>query len=111
MGRWLAGVAFALLTAIGGGGSSPAFAEQMCNPPVANAANPACGDANRGMVLYGQVPTATVTYTWACNQCHGNNPLDGGDVRRVGDPPVPILMLASPRNPAYMLPQMEKPSN
>src|SRR5262249_23850990 len=110
MGRWVAGLAFALLVAAAGGGSSAAFAEQICNPPVANAANPACGDANRGKILYGQVPAPGIS-PWNCNQCHGNSPLDGGDVRKVGDPPVPILMLASPRNPAYMLPQMEQLSN
>jgi hypothetical protein len=99
MGRWVAGLALALLTAGAGGVARDARAEQACTTPVANPAFLGCGDANRGMVLYGQVPTATVTYTWACNQCHSNNPLTD----KLNSPaPAPSLIRAAPRDPGYI---------
>ena len=102
-----AGFAFALLLTFAAG-SPDASAQQTCNPQVANPGNPGCGDANRGMALYGQFPSPLISQPsepWACNQCHGNNPLN--DMHTRGSPPVPVLMLAAPRNPAYMLPMMK----
>jgi hypothetical protein len=95
-----AGFALALLLAIAAAASADASAqEQKCTTPVANAANPGCGDAYRGMVLYGQVPAPGIPYTWACNQCHSNNPLTD----TINTPaPAPSLIRAAPRDPGYI---------
>ncbi len=73
----LAGFAFALLLAIAAGvvAATPRRRSRPARPRWPNAANPGCGDAYRGMVLYGQVPAPGIPYTWACNQCHSDNPL------------------------------------
>ena len=95
----LAGIAFAWLLVLGAAAPDALAQEQKCTTPVANVANPGCGDANRGMVLYGQVPTAGVPYTWACNQCHSNNPLTD----TLNSPaPAPALIRAAPRDPGYI---------
>jgi hypothetical protein len=93
-------MALALLMLLAAGASPEAVAQvQMCTTPVANAANPGCGDANRGMVLYGQVPAPGIPYTWACNQCHSNNPLTD----TINTPaPAPSLIRAAPRDPGYI---------
>lgn len=95
----LAGIALALLL-LAAGASPDALAQvQKCTTAVANTANPGCGDANRGMVLYGQVPTAAVPYTWSCNQCHSANPLTD----TLNSPaPAPSLIRAAPRDPGYI---------
>ena len=96
----LVGVAFALLMLLAIGAPADAVAQvQKCTTAVANPANPGCGDAYRGAVLYGQVPTAAVPYTWACNQCHSNNPLTD----TINTPaPAPSLIRAAPRDPGYI---------
>jgi len=96
----LAGFALALLLAIVAGMPADASAqEQKCTTAVANAANPGCGDAYRGMVLYGQVPAPGIPYTWSCNQCHSNNPLTD----TINTPaPAPSLIRAAPRDPGYI---------
>jgi len=95
----VAKLALALLVAAGLGWSSDAAAEQACTTPVANVANLGCGDANRGMVLYGQVPAPGIPYTWACNQCHSDNPLTD----KLNKPaPAPSLIRAAPRDPGYI---------
>jgi len=93
-------VAFALLMLLAIGAPADAVAQvQKCTTAVANPANPGCGDAYRGAVLYGQVPTAAVPYTWACNQCHSNNPLTD----TINTPaPAPSLIRAAPRDPGYI---------
>jgi hypothetical protein len=93
-------MAFALLMLLAAGASPEAVAQvQMCTTAVANTANPGCGDANRGMVLYGQVPAPGIPYTWACNQCHSNNPLTD----TMNTPaPAPSLIRAAPRDPGYI---------
>jgi hypothetical protein len=93
-------MAFALLMLLAAGASPEAVAQvQMCTTAVANIANPGCGDANRGMVLYGQVPAPGIPYTWACNQCHSNNPLTD----TINTPaPAPSLIRAAPRDPGYI---------
>lgn len=98
MGRILAGFVFALaLTA--SVWSTAASAEQACTTPVANPSNPGCGDAYRGMVLYGQVPAPGIPYTWSCNQCHSANPLTD----KLDTPaPAPSLIRAAPRDPGYI---------
>ncbi len=104
--RTLAGFALALTLVCAPGATPPASAqEQKCTTPVANPANPGCGDANRGMILYGQVPTASVPYTWACNQCHSANPLTD----TLSSPaPAPSLIRAAPRDPGYIQYMMYK---
>ncbi len=101
-----AAFALALMLAIAAGVSSDVSA-QTCTIPVANAANPGCGDAYRGMVLYGQVPAPGIPYTWSCNQCHSDNPLTD----TINKPaPAPSLILAAPRNPVYIQDMMYKQS-
>jgi len=102
----LAGFALALLLAIAAGMSAEASAQvQKCTTAVANPANPGCGDAYRGMVLYGQVPAPGIPYTWACNQCHSNNPLTD----TINTPaPAPSLIRAAPRDPGYIQYMMYK---
>jgi Abnormal spindle-like microcephaly-assoc'd, ASPM-SPD-2-Hydin len=86
--------------------STSAAAEQACTTRVANTASLACGDANRGMVLYGQTPTAATPYTWSCNQCHSSGsafpPTPLSDSHTRGSPPVPVLLRAAPRDPGYI---------
>jgi hypothetical protein len=96
----LAGFALALILAIAAGVSADASAqEQKCTTAVANAANPGCGDAYRGMILYGQVPAPGISYTWSCNQCHSDNPLTD----TLNTPaPAPSLIRAAPRDPGYI---------
>ncbi len=99
MGRF-GGIALALLLAFAAACSPDASPQvQKCTTPVANTANPGCGDANRGMILYGQVPTAGVPQTWACNQCHSANPLT--DTMNM-PAPAPSLIRAAPRDPGYI---------
>ena len=70
------------------------------------ARGPQCGDANRGMILYGQAPTAGLPRAWACNQCHstgpGNPPTPLTDSHTRGMPPEPVLIRAAPRDPGYI---------
>jgi hypothetical protein len=96
----LAGCALALLLAIAAGMSAEASAQvQKCTTAVANPANPGCGDAYRGMVLYGQVPAPGIPNYWACNQCHSDNPLTD----TINTPaPAPSLIRAAPRDPGYI---------
>jgi hypothetical protein len=102
----LAGTAFALLLATFSAWSPDASAQQACTTRVANLANLGCGDANRGMVLYGQTPAPGITYTWACNQCHSTGstfpPTPFTDSHTRGSPPVPVLLRAAPRDPGYI---------
>ncbi len=73
---------------------------------MANLAFNGCGDANRGMILFGQTPTAAVPQVWSCNQCHSSpteyppTPLSDSHVRQPGS--VPVLLLAAPRDPGYI---------
>lgn len=92
--------ALALLLVVASGTSADASAqEQRCTTAVANPANPGCGDAYRGMILYGQVPAPGIPYTWSCNQCHSNNPLTD----TINAPaPAPSLIRAAPRDPGYI---------
>ena len=95
----LAGFAFALLLTWAFAASPNAAAEQACTTPVANTGSLACGDANRGMILYGQVPGPGTSYTWSCNQCHSANPLTD----ELNTPaPAPSLIRAAPRDPGYI---------
>lgn len=105
----LAGFAFAVLLVLAGGPTPDASAQvQKCTIPVADTANPGCGDAYRGMVLYGQTPAPGVPYTWACNQCHSNNPLTD----TMNTPaPAPSLIRAAPRDPGYIDFMMHKQPN
>jgi hypothetical protein len=101
----LAGFALALVVALAAWAPQAQAAEQRCTTQVANLANPGCGDANRGKILYGQVPGPGVPYTWACNQCHSDNPLTD----KLDKPaPAPSLIRAAPRDPGYIQYMMYK---
>jgi hypothetical protein len=102
------GIAVALLLSLACAWSSAAAAAQNCTVPVANAANPGCGDANRGKILYGQTPTSAVSYTWACNQCHSASPLTD----TLNSPaPAPSLLRGAPRDPIYIQSLMQLQPN
>jgi mono/diheme cytochrome c family protein len=103
--RRIVGFALALALALLAVARSAEAAEQRCTTQVANLASPACGDANRGKILYGQVPGGGVTYTWSCNQCHSDSPLTD----KLNSPaPAPSLIRAAPRDPGYIQYMMYK---
>ncbi len=64
--------------------------------------SPACGDANRGKLLYGN-DIGPLGRAWKCNACHGAaSPLDDTNKIPAGTG-VPILMVGAPRNLPYIL--------